>query len=107
MTSNGGAVGFGMGVGARIRWNTGGIFRGRRVRGTTFFTSLSNVELATDGTPSTSVVNTFQTAANVLIANVPELAVWSRPVVGGDGETNLVTDASVPDTLSWLRSRRT
>lgn len=96
------------GVGARVRWETGAFARGRRVRGSTFLVPLNISAYDADGTIVGVFVTQIQTAANALVAAVPELTVWSRPTAaGGDGGTATVTSAIVPDKVSWLRSRRT
>lgn len=95
------------GVGVRIQWNTNGIRNGRRVRGGTFICPLTESSLQTDGTLDGSVLAALQTAADNLAA-AGHLLVWSRPTPGGgtNGDSNLVTSATVPDRITALRSRR-
>jgi len=96
------------GVGTRIVWNTSGFLRGRRVRGSTFLVPLSLATYDTDGTIAGAVLTQLKAAADALIEDVPELTVFSRPTAaGGNGGSTPVTAASVPDKISWLRSRRT
>lgn len=97
------------GVGARIRWDTDGFLRGRRVRGATFLVPLNSSMIDSDGTILGAYLTTITTAANALITAVPQMSIWSRPTtVGGtDGGSTPVTSAFVPDHVSWLVSRRT
>lgn len=112
VTSSGGAN-WAQGVGMRVRWNTAGIYRGRRVKGTTFLVPLLANAYTSDGTLDNAYVSTVQTAAAAMIAANPGFVVWSRPVPVGPGgpatvgESNFVTSASAVDGISWLRSRRT
>lgn len=97
------------GVGTRAVWNTGGFLRGRRVRGSTFLVPLSLNSYDSDGTISNPQVASLAAAGNALIASVPTLTVWSRPTESGaaDGGSTPITSCTVPDKVSWLRSRRT
>lgn len=96
-------------AGARLRWNTGAIVRGRRVIGTTFLVPITGAAFGADGTLLGANRTSIQTAAATLIAtpNVA-LAIWSRPSTtgGSDGTYHSVTGASVPEQVSVLRSRR-
>jgi hypothetical protein len=101
------------GVGVRINWATTGLVRGRRVAGKTFFTSIATGAFQNDGSPLETVRTAFAAAGNALRVAQP-LQVWSRPVKDPDtgaiihvGQTHTVTAASCPDTVTWLRSRRT
>src|SRR4029453_3534249 len=78
------------GAGGRVVWNTNGIFKGRRVRGSTFMVPL--VADYWEGANAISSVATgnWATAAAALIAAVPTLAVWSRPSGGVAGEHNVI-----------------
>lgn len=107
VVSTSGAANWTQGVGARIVWNTNGIFHGRRVRGATFCVPLWSGAYEGAGMLTSSTITSLQTAADALIADWPDLCIFSRPVGGGAGEHNLVTSATVPDAVSWLRSRRT
>jgi hypothetical protein len=105
-TSGGTGTNFVQGAGGRVVWNTNGIFKGRRVRGSTFMVPL--VADYWEGANAISSVATgnWSTAAAALIAAVPTLSIWSRPSGGVAGEQNLVTSATIPDKTSWIRSRR-
>lgn len=96
------------GVGARVVWNTNGFVSGRRVRGSTFMVPLQQSAYDADGTLVGSFVTLLQTSANALVASVPQLTIWSRPTAAHPvGGATPVTSATVPDKVSWLRSRRT
>lgn len=96
---------FAAGVGLRVRWETGAVRNGRRVRGSTFLTSMDATDFQSDGTIAPSVLSVFQTAADTL-AGQGWLHVYSRDFAGG-GAMSQVQSATVPDRISWLRSRRT
>jgi len=98
---------FAAGVGYRVKWRTGGIFKGRRVVGSTFV-----VPIGVNGYDSSGTITEVTRAAheaiwNTLQADQAEMAVWSRPDLSTPGESNLITAAEIPDKVSWLRSRRT
>lgn len=95
------------GVGTAVVWQTGGIVRGRRVRGRTFIAPMISSLGDTNGTIDNSALSTISTAANTL-AGLDRLVIWSRPSSpgGSDGSSHLVTAASVPDRATALRSRR-
>jgi hypothetical protein len=106
VTSNGPA-GFTNGVGTRIVWGTSGLFGGRRVRGSTFIVPLTVGAYEGAGNITSTVMGTLQTAANALVGTATPWVVWSRPTPTLTGEVNEITSASVPDRVSWLRTRRT
>lgn len=96
------------GVGLRVVWNTAGFHAGRRTRGTTFMVPVQMSAYDADGSLTESFRTLISTASATLISSVPTLTIWSRPTLaGGDGGTTPVTSATVPDKVSWLRSRRT
>lgn len=107
VVSTSGAANWTQGVGARVVWNTNGLFNGRRVRGSTFMVPLWSGAYEGAGMLVAGTISTFQSAANALIAAWPDLCVYSRNTNGTNGEVNVVTSASVPDAVSWLRTRRT
>jgi hypothetical protein len=105
-TNTTGSTDFSLGVGARVKWLTGGTFHGRRVVGSTFLVPLGAPAFAGAGALATGFINVALPAAQTLVAN-SSLLIWSRPGPGAsDGEVNQVTAAQVPDAVSWLRSRR-
>jgi len=108
-TSATGSSGFAAGVGTRIVWNTGRVIGGRRVRGSTFLVPLVTSMYDSDGTIVNAVRTNLETAAQaIVVALGDDLVVWSRNTKGAaDGEISTISSASVPDKVSWLRSRRT
>ncbi len=98
-----------MGVGVRVVWNTGGMTRGRRVRGSTFLTGLTGDSFDGAGAVTSARITTVQNAANTLRSTVPTLRIVSPPtsILAADGKSSVVVSATVPDKVSWLRSRRT
>lgn len=108
VVNSAGAGAFTRGAGARIVWNTAGIYRGRRVRGSTFLTGLYGGVYDGNGqVGSATVASLLGAATTLLAATTPNLGIWSRPRLGTAGEFSSVTGASVPSEVSWLRSRRT
>lgn len=106
VAATGGAVAYAAGVGARVRWRTGGIRNGRRVVGSTFLAPISNNGYETNGTLSSAYLTDFTTAATALVAT-GALLTWSRPEPGGsDGASHAVTGFEIPDRVTALRSRR-
>lgn len=95
------------GVGALCVWNTGGIRNGRRVKGRTFLAPLDDGGFDGSGSFTSTYINDLQAAATVL-ASSGELVVWSRPSApgAGDGESNVVLSATIPDRVTSLRTRR-
>ena len=98
---------FAQGVGARIVWTTNGIHKRRRVRGGTFVMPLAGSMYDADGTLTPTCVTRLTAAAQFLLGPV-QFQVWSRPAVGGAGGMAFpIVGFTVPDRVSWLRSRRT
>jgi hypothetical protein len=96
------------GVGTRILWNTAGITRGRRVIGSTFIVPLGVSCYSADGSLNDSNRGDLATAAQgVVVALGDDMVVWSRPIGGAGGAIWTVNSGTVPDKVSWLRSRRT
>jgi len=101
-----GAVAYAAGVGAFVRWGTGTIVGGRRLKGRTFLTSIEAVNYDGQGTIVAACLTNFNTAAGVLAAT-GKLMIWHRPSPGGsDGSSGAVTSGSVPDKVTWLQTRR-
>lgn len=108
VVNSSGAGAFTRGAGARVVWNTAGIYRGRRVKGTTYLTGLYGGVYDSNGQVGAATVGSILTAATTLLAaTTPNLGIWSRPRLGTAGEFNSVTGSTVPSEVSWLRSRRT
>lgn len=98
------------GVGARIKWQTNGIHKGRKVVGATFMVPVVVGAYEGSGNLVGSYVTLLQSSANALVSGMGgDMYVWSRPTAGGgtDGKKSAVTAAQAPDYVSWLRSRRT
>jgi len=95
------------GTGAFVRWQTGAIVGGRRLRGRTFLAPMDKDSYDASGTIVDSRVTTMQTAANTLVAT-GTMNVWHRPTTpgGSDGALHVVTAATVADQVTALRSRR-
>lgn len=112
--SSGGAVDYKPGVGGRIVWSTAGFTRGRRVRGTTFLVPMTSQEIP-NGQVQTGTRANIVTACNAFMATggfVPAVYTKPKPAPGGigpatPGKRELITGASVPPGMTWLRSRRT
>lgn len=98
---------FARGVGAQVRWSTGGLRGGRRVIGSTFLVPLATGAYDTDGSLQPTTVTLLSNAANTL-HGAASLMVWSRPSArNGAGTSSAVTGVQIPDRVSWLRTRRT
>lgn len=95
------------GVGMQVRWRTSGIVGGRRVVGSTFIVPIMAAFYDSAGTISNTDLATVQGRADALIAAHPNLVIWSRPTPTRAGTFNEIESATVPDRVSWLRSRRT
>lgn len=96
------------GVGLRVKWATGGIAFGRRVRGSTFLVPLAYTLFeGGNGTISNAVIADVTDDASDLVNADVGFGIWSRNHPdSSDGEFNLVNGVTVPDKVSWLRSRR-
>lgn len=95
------------GVGAQWRWRTSGIVAGRRVTGSTFLVPLGANTYDGDGNIGSVQLTAFNAAAAAYITAAPYAVIWSRPRPGRAGSSHLITSGSMPDRVSWLRSRRT
>lgn len=93
-----------------VNWYTGGVVRGRRVRGRTFIVPLAGNALDTDGSIAAAALTAMTTATTTLISTTGagDLGVWSRPSAPGatDGTWHLATSFTIPDKAAVLRSRR-
>lgn len=94
--------------GVVIRWLTGTIVGGHRVRGHTFLVPLAGSAYQGDGSISTTPLGDIQTAVNTYLATTAGLAqvIWRRPGAPGGAGHVAVTGAIVPDLAAVLRSRR-
>lgn len=96
------------GVGCRVVWSTDGRTNRRRVRGTTFVVPLGGTAYESNGTLNQTFLDRIRPAAVGLVEDlVGHFVVWTRPRDGAGGKLSQVIGSSVPDTVSWLRSRRT
>lgn len=99
---------FAQGVGARVVWETAGITGGRRVRGSTFLCPLDGDAYQDDGTIHPSTLTSLLAGATILTAATAyQLVVLTRLTPSHSGTSHDVESASMPDKISWLRSRRT
>jgi len=96
------------GVGARIRWQTSGISGKRRVRGSTFLCPLTVSQYDNQGSIATATLTALGTAAGTLFTAADgNLRIYTRPVGGAGGKASAVLNFTIPDRISWLRTRRT
>ena len=107
VTANGGATAYAAGCGARVRWNTTVVVNGRRVKGGTFLAPLLATQYDGSGTIAAGGQATMQAAASAFAASGVAKGVWHRPSVLGSGVYAAINDATVPDIVTSLRSRRT
>ena len=95
------------GVGARIVWRTSGLRGNRRVVGYTFIVPLALGSYQSGGTLTDANVTTIKNAAVALLGS-QALQIFAKPTAAHPtGQANPVTSGTVPDKVSWLRSRRT
>jgi hypothetical protein len=106
--------------GAVVTWRAAGVRRGRRVRGRTFVVPLANVAYEANGSLVAGAITSFGTAAGAILnaAGGVSFGIWTRPtpVLGpdgkptgedlSDGEWFDCMNATVPDKVAVLRSRR-
>lgn len=96
--------------GGVVTWRTGGVLRGRRVRGRTFLVPLASAAYQNDGTIASAVLTSLNTNFGGFISdtNSAALGVYCRPTSKGatDGAWFKVTGFTVPDKVAVLRSRR-
>lgn len=105
--ASGGAGAWAAGTGGLVKWDTGGVVGGRRLRGRTFLTCILGSKYDAGGTLEDATVGSWQTAADTLVA-AGKCRIWHRPHPGfADGTSLLITSATVPDRVTSLRSRRT
>lgn len=105
------------GVGARIRWQTSGIVGGRKVQGTTFLVPVMSAEIP-NGTLSASLASTGVSAPATYrqTAGITP-AIYSRPrpahvkngvtIPARAGSCWPIVGNTMPNSLTWLRTRRT
>lgn len=99
---------FAAGVGARVVWETAGITNGRRVRGSTFLCPLIGGAYDTDGTLIAATRTSLDNASSILTGGSTwTLVILTRLTPAHSGTSHDVVSSTVPDKVSWLRSRRT
>jgi hypothetical protein len=98
------------GVGASVRWETGVVLDGHRVRGRTYLVPLVSAIFDADGTLMFSQQALILNAALATVTAMgTNMQVWHRPSTTGTphvGSAVPVTTAAVPDRPAILRSRR-
>ena len=96
------------GTGAFVRWDTPLIVAGRRLRGRTFIAPLASTKYDNDGSLSAACQGILQAAA-VALAATGKIGVWHRPTTASpaSGAFATATNASCPDRVTSLRTRRT
>lgn len=99
------SVGYAAQAGAAVEWNTGTFENGRRLRGKTYLVPMAGI-FEGDGTLLAGKRDVIVDAANALLAAVPTLSVWHRPVNGAGGSHAVVTSITVRDKAVTLRSRQ-
>lgn len=87
-----------------LRWETGQIVSGRRLRGRTFVPGLNGVQ-TDEGEISNSCIAAVSPLLATFLTNAP-LVVWHRPGPGGPGSWEAATSGSVWTELAILRHRR-
>lgn len=100
------ASGWVAGVGCRVVWGTGVVLNGRRPKGATFLTGLGIAAFDSDGSIATTPLADIRAAATALVAASTDYYVWSRPNSLGQSGFSVITGSTVPDRVSWLRTRR-
>ena len=108
-TSSVAAAPYAAGVGARVRWITGGVHNGRRVYGSTFIVPLQTGMYGNDGTLDSSYIGSLMAWAGSLVV-AGSMKVYCRPDPvkhpGVAGAAFSIVSAQVKDQVSTLRSRR-
>jgi hypothetical protein len=113
VTSTQAAAAYSGASGAVVRWNTTGIWHGKRVTGRTYLVPLHGAAFQTDGSLAGTTLTTIGTAANAMCTAFGDtMRVWARPFAGSatreprNGTTFSALSATVPDLAAVLRSRR-
>lgn len=87
-----------------MRWGTGAVVSGRRLRGRTYVPGLHKSALA-GGELLAAAQTAIQTTVDEIVA-LGLLHIWHRPVNGGGGQDRPVTGGSVWNELAVIRNRR-
>ena len=116
VTSGGTGTNWAYGAGGRIVWETAGIYRGHRVKGTTFMVPLV-IDYYSAAAGVSSVATTNWTSAALALLAAESLVVYSRKVPtrtkpdgtvvpGTDGVITAIAGVLVPTKETSLKSRR-
>ena len=101
--------------GAVITWRSVGVRNGRRVRGRTFLVPLANTAYESNGSLVAGAITSMGNATGAILnpaTGTSSLGIWARPVKDANGATTApgawfdVANATVPDRVAVLRSRR-
>jgi hypothetical protein len=96
------------GTGVRVVWETAGLVNSRQVRGSTFIVPFDASNLTGVGSINETARTSINSLATAFVSNTNHVfCVWSRPTPARAGTSHPVVGNSVPDKVSWLRSRRT
>lgn len=95
------------GVGARAVWSTIGVVGGRHVRGSTFLAPLVVGTYEGAGNIVAATLAYLVPAANALATTPNGIRIYSRKTAAHAGVSFPALAGTVPDKVSWLRSRRT
>jgi hypothetical protein len=95
------------GVGLSLRWETGTIMDGHRLRGRTYIVPIVSSAFGPDGNILASVETAFNTAFQQVITSHPgQLVVWHRPKDPRAGGFSVATTVAVRPKPAILRTRR-
>jgi hypothetical protein len=98
---------FSLASGLLVRWDTGTIINGHRLRGKTYIVPVVVGNYDSVGGVLTGTQTTVTTAAQAYVTAAGGTAVvWNRPKPGQAGGFSAVTTASVAPKVAVLRSRR-
>lgn len=99
------------GVGARIKWLTGGTHAGRRVVGSTFIVPIVVNGYEGSNMITAAYLSTLSSMASAYLSATPTLRILSKPTTyhGSPivGKSSQIVTHLEPDQVSWLRGRRT
>src|SRR5690348_1107844 len=106
VAANGGTPAYAQGVGAMVKHETTAIINGRRLKGRTFFTSLSAAYYNTNGQVSSAGVTTFNGACTAFVA-AGKFRIWHRPPPhGSSGSSALISSSAALTNVTTLKTRR-
>lgn len=88
---------------------TGEFKNGRKVRGRTFVSPISQGSSDADGTPTAACLAIVAAVSDIMVEDTgsgENYVVWSRPVNEAGGTMHAVGSMTMPDRFAVLRSRR-